>query len=108
METIEKFSHCRFFDGGSGCPYTETRDRLFWDYERYWVETPDEDFEDIIDSYRLFGLADFSVDDGVPETLKAFLWSRFGHWAGANISRIHAAEAFERWYKKYYLSHPTL
>lgn len=108
METLEKFSHCRFFDGGSVCPYSAMRDRSFWGYERHWVETPDEEFEDMVSSYRRFGLADFATDDGVPETLKAFLWSRFIHWFGAEVARERVAEAFKHWYLTFYLVRPIL
>lgn len=108
METLEKFSHCRFFDGGSVCPYGAHPDRELWGYERFWVETPDEEFEDAVSSYRQFGLTDFSVSDGVPETLKAFLWSRFIHWGGIGVAQTPSPEAFKHWYLSSYLVRPIL
>lgn len=108
MDTLEKFSHCRFFDGGSRCSYASSSERRLWEYERYWVETPDDELEDEVASYRRFGLGDFSSGDGVPETLKALLWSRFMHWGGVGLEQTPSPEAFKRWYRELYLSRPIL
>lgn len=108
MDTLEKFSHCRFFDGGKRCPYASNFERRLWEYERHWVETPDEDLADEVSSYRRFGLRDFSSGDGVPETLKALLWGRFIHWGGIGVEQSPSPEAFKRWYRERYLSRPIL
>jgi hypothetical protein len=108
MDTLEKFSRCRFFDGGAQCSYLSAFEQRLWEYERLWVETPDDDFADEIKSYRRFGLEDFSSSDGVPETLKALLWSRFIHWGGVGVEQSPSPEAFKHWYRERYLSRPIL
>lgn len=114
METLEKFSHCRFFDGGySPTIYPEgDHRRRVWRYERHWVETPDEELEDDLQAYRRIGLSGFSADDGVPESLKAALWAQYCHTlVVASLippSMKDIAEKFKKWYLSVYLGSPSI
>lgn len=114
MDTIEKFGYCRFFDGDdSPTIYPEgDRRRRLWRYERHWVETPDAELEDDLQAYRRLGLGGFSADDGVPEALKAALWSQYCHASvvasleSPSIKDI--AEKFKKWYLSNYLGSPSV
>lgn len=72
---------------------------MFWGYEAAWIDRMLDkgyDFGNELHDYLSYGLADFSVFDDTPITLKALLFNRFCHWQGVNI------EDFKNWYKTQY------
>lgn len=92
------FNYCRYYKGEQSCPFDDTRGAL-WDYERVWCEMQskkDAAINDIVRDYNLYGLNGFEPYDGVPTSLKAFLFNRFSNWVGADVP------AFKEWYNDTY------
>lgn len=93
---------CRYYKGQKRCPANISS--LFWNYERIWVEwmleSEDEkskgaeELKLMLKRYKEVHLENFQEDDGVPITLKAFLFNRFEHW--------NEGDGFEIWYMKKY------
>jgi len=95
MINNDRIKYCKLYKGERTNQYKGDLG-LIWDYERIWVENDDPEFyAQILEDYKLYGLSDFSPDDGVPLTLKAMIWSRHAHWYGAND-----IEGFKDWYTK--------
>ena len=94
------FSYCRYYKGEKTNPFPEGDARaLLWEYERTWCEMQtkkDASMHDMMYDYNIHGLSDFEPYDGVPVSLKAFLFNRFSHWIEAN------ADAFKEWYNDTY------
>lgn len=57
---------------------------------------------DTLEDYEAYSLKSFSADDGVPVSLKAFLFNRFMHWQGGYGMEIDR-DAFKKFYFRYYL-----
>ena len=102
MAKEDLIKKCRYYKGQKECPANAPT--LFWNYERIWVEytlkAEDENsFEArelklMLKRYKDVHLENIQADDGVPITLKAFLFNRYEHWTdGKN---------FEEWYLKKY------
>lgn len=75
---------CRFYKGGTECPYNEGNKQMFWLCEKWWAEQtfPATDagcqlISPILKEYTDAGLSNFEMYDGVPITLKAVLFNRF-------------------------------
>lgn len=101
----ELIRHCLFYKGGETCPDEVSSligGRQIWFYEKRWVEMSlaGELFEQELGEYDAFGMSDFSVDDGVPITLKALLFNRY--YAGGPME--NGGSAFREWYNNNYLS----
>lgn len=97
MNDLVKF--CRYYKGEEECPYKDPNERALWFYERAWTfdaaKEAGELAEEIIISYITRGLASFEYDDGVPLSLKAYLFNCLGKWGGST-------EGFKEIYRKYY------
>ncbi len=102
MAKEDLIKQCRYYKGQKRCPANTPS--LFWDYERIWLEymlkAEDENsFEArelklMLKRYKDVHPENIQADDGVPITLKAFLFNRYEHWTdGKN---------FEEWYLKKY------
>lgn len=88
--------YCRYYRGEKKCP--NKADFLFWDYERIWAENliSDDTFHEQLRNYVQSGLAEFQRDDGVPLSLKVFLFDRYCHWNSGAM--IDAVEGFKDFY----------
>lgn len=100
---------CRFYRGESSNPYEgKNSDKaMLWSYEQMWVKRAERGLSpadsDTLDDYEAYGLKSFSADDGVPLSLKAFLFGRFMHWQGGYGMEVDA-ENFRQFYLRQYLS----
>ena len=102
----ELIEHCLFYNGEDECPNEVEAmigGKQIWFYEKRWVEMTlqGESFEQEIEEYNAYGMSDFSVDDGIPISLKALLYNRFYYMSGT-LER--GGKAFREWYSNYYLS----
>lgn len=93
--------YCRYYKGEktNPFPYDDVRS-LLWDYEKAWCEiqrTHDAKMNDILRDYNLYGLSDYEPYDGVPVSLKAYLFDRFSNWMG-----VHNSDDFKKWYTETY------
>ena len=52
-----------------------------------------------VQEYNAYGMADFSLEDGVPVSLKALLFNRFYKGGYVEFGGAH----FRRWYQEIYL-----
>lgn len=99
---------CRFYRGESSNPYEDkdSNKAMMWSYEQMWVRDAERGLSsadsETLEGYEAYGLKPFSSDDGVPISLKAFLFNRFMHWQGGYGMEIDR-EAFKKFYLKYYL-----
>lgn len=101
LEDIIK--QCRYYKGQKKCPANAPS--LFWNYERIWVEWTLEaenensegarELKAMLKRYKDVHLENFQEDDGIPITLKAFLFNRYEHWTEGG--------GFEEWYQKNYI-----
>ena len=77
---------CRYYKGEKENPFPVSLRYWIWEFERRWVDdtlasaqseegTPF--LSDSLSRYRVAGLEDFAVDDGVPLLLKATLYALF-------------------------------
>ena len=104
----ELWKKCRFYRGEPSNPYDgeDPNKAMMWSYEQMWVRDAERGLSPAdsgtLDDYKAYGLKSFSPDDGVPVSLKAFLFNRFMHWQGGNGMEIDR-EAFKNFYLKYYL-----
>lgn len=106
MNDMLKF--CRYYKGEDVCPedITKNKDSYLWHYEKMWVENPafrnetDEPNNINFYEYKYAGLIDFNAADGVPVTLKALLFNRYGHWCGGYED---IRDGFKKWYFEFYL-----
>ena len=98
------FSYCRYYKGEKKNPFPDYDVRaLLWDYERNWCEiqrNKDDFMHDIVCEYNVNGLDDFEPYDGVPVSLKAFLFNRYCHWNSG--SPYDCIEPFKKWYNDTY------
>lgn len=107
-ETLIGF--CRYYKGEDSNPY-EGKDQskaMFWFYESVWVrdtievskdtkQEKEHDCFNYLNDYVRSGLSQFEMTDGVPATLKALLFNRYGHWMQGSV------ESFKEWYKGVYM-----
>lgn len=98
---------CRYYDGEPSNPY-EGKDpdkAMLWAYEQMWVKNAERGLSpadsETLEDYEAYGLKQFSVDDGVPLSLKAFLFNRFMHWQGG-FGMDDDRENFKRFYSRFY------
>lgn len=100
---------CRFYRGESSNPYEgmDADKAMLWSYEQMWVKSAERGLSpadpETLEDYEAYGLKSFSADDGVPLSLKAFLFSRFLHWQGGYGMEIDR-DNFKQFYLRYYLS----
>lgn len=100
---------CRFYRGGSLNPYEgkDPNKAMMWMLEHMWVENEERGLSPassgIIEDYEAYGLKSFNADDGVPLSLKAFLFARFMHWQGGNGMEVDR-EGFKQFYLRFYLT----
>ena len=103
MTTEDVIKQCRYYKGQKKSPANTPL--TFWNYERIWVEwtleAEDEksvgaqELKAMLKRYKDVHLENFQVDDGVPVTLKAFLFNRYEHWT--------EGDGFEESYMKNYI-----
>lgn len=99
---------CRYYKGETSNPYEgkDPNKAMMWSYEQMWVRDAERGLSpadsETLEWYEAYGLNHFSSDDGVPVSLKAFLFNRFMHWQGGYGMEIDR-EAFKKFYIKYYL-----
>ena len=100
---------CRFYRGESSNPYEgmDANKAMLWFYEQMWVKREERGLSpadsEILEDYEEYGLKSFNADDGVPLSMKAFLFSRFLHWQGGYGMEIDR-DNFKQFYFRYYLS----
>lgn len=103
MKNLTKY--CRYYRGEKKCPEDLTGNKnMFWFYEKIWTEREearDENNDDTMD-YILYGLKDFSAQDGTPITLKSMLLNRYCHWLGG-WGMEDDVRGFKKWYVEEYL-----
>lgn len=107
MVTKKDLMHfCRYYKGTTQCPFTEQNEKMFWEYEKVWVEKSwessmngklDSVLSLSLDQYIANGLSTFSDMDGVPVGIKALLFNRYEHWLEGSPND------FKKWYLNYYL-----
>lgn len=106
---VDLLKSCRFYRGSSLNPYEgkDPNKAIMWMLERMWVENEERGLSPtssgIIEDYEAYGLKSFNADDGVPLSLKAFLFARFMHWQGGNGMEIDR-EGFKQFYLRFYLT----
>lgn len=99
---------CRFYRGEPSNPYDgkDQNKAMLWSYEQMWVQRAERGLSpadsDTLEDYDAYGLKSFSADDGVPVSLKAFLFNRFMHWQGG-YGRETDLDAFKKFYLHRYL-----
>lgn len=99
---------CRFYRGEPLNPYDgkDQNKAMMWSYEQMWVRKAECGMSpadsETLEGYEAYGLKTFCSDDGVPISLKAFLFNRFMHWQGGNGLDVDR-DAFKKFYLKYYL-----
>ena len=106
MERKDLISVCRFYKGGLLNLY-KGDERLLWEYERAWVQdsiaaskrSDREPLSSMLDEYMAYGLREFSNQDGIPVTLKAYLFKRY---AKTSDSMYAAVEPFKKFYARHY------
>lgn len=100
---------CRFYRGEFSNPYEgkDPNKAMLWAYEQMWVKSAERGLSpadpDTLEDYEAYGLKSFSPDDGVPLSLKAFLFGRFLHWQGG-YGMAEDTENFKQFYLRHYLS----
>lgn len=100
-------SVCRYYKGEAENPYKDggkdSKRHWFWEYERFWVKLSVSSTEDdnglgyFIDEYNRNGMYDFEPYDGVPLTLKAFLFVKLSNELEGMVNK----EIFKKWYVSY-------
>lgn len=82
---------CRYYKGEPSNPYEgkDPNKAMLWSYEQMWVRDAERGLSPAdsgtLEDYEAYGLKSFNADDGVPISLKAFLFNRFMHWQGATV-----------------------
>lgn len=93
--------YCRYYDGVN-YENAPANKRLLASYEEAWIRIQIADFEylrSMFEEYIAYGQEFFSMNDGVPMSMKALLFNRWGHWGG----NLCDGESFQKWYNEYYL-----
>lgn len=105
---------CRYYNGEDECPeYLNRNEKIFWEYEKKWVEANlNKDWgmlKKYLVEYIAYGHGDFESDDGVPSTLKAFLFNRWCKRGGdvsdaATFQHFYQTECKRSWIDEYVFS----
>lgn len=104
MEKKDFLKYCRYYKGEKECPYKDTdpNKSMLWFYERSWlidIGNVAEDSNTAISEYINSGLGLFEQFDGIPLSLKSYLFNRYAKTCN---SLADAVEPFKVFYKKYY------
>ena len=104
MEAAELIKQCRYYHGEDKCPESLKalkHGELIWFYEMKWVQflLQGDSLDWALDEYNAFGMSGFSLNDGVPISLKAILFNRYYH--GEHIE--FGGASFRQWYLQTYL-----
>ncbi len=101
MDKSDAIKFCRYYHGEDVCPFRDEERATLWKIERAWAErmiaVNTEMIEEAVSEYVAYGLGEFQMRDGVPISLKAFLFNRLTKYD----ERIDL-EAFRQFYLKYY------
>jgi hypothetical protein len=102
MTEKELISFCKYYKGEKECPFTDQNKSMFWFYECMWVNMTMKDSlcKDYIEEYNYAGLASFNSDDGVPVSLKALLFNRFGKTSMGSLKET--GDFFRKFYLENY------
>lgn len=106
MEKDDLIKSCRYYDGKDTPDENIQGDaRILYDWEASWVrfQTNQGDkgiLTSILEEYTSVGLGDLQPNDGVPITLKAVLFNRFGWHNSAPMEII--VQEFREFYKTLY------
>ena len=101
MNKEELIQSCRYYKGEEKCP-EHTKNWLFWDYEKKWVEdylNNNESVESWRNTVKKNQLGDFATKHHVPDTLVGLLYNRFMHWG----SGYETTDDFYHWMEEHYL-----
>lgn len=103
-EAKEYIRCCRYYRGEEYCPALVKRlpvGEALWFYEMKWVQfnLDGDDLNLYVEEYNAYGMSDFSMEDGVPISLKAFLFNRYYKSGYVEVG----GPSFRRWYLKTYL-----
>ena len=103
MKKQNLIQFCHFYNGEESNPFKDQNKRMLWHYELSWINdmsNNDDEFISIqLDEYIRSGLGYFEYSDGVPMTLKAYLFNRY---AKGSQSLAEAVEPFKKFYSEYY------
>lgn len=107
MTRDELINKCRYYKGESVCPdrlQSEDKEHI-WFYERRWVNmalSEDPILGDYLYQYNMKGYSNFSDNDGVPKSLKAFLLVNF-YKLDEEIPPFSYDVKFIKWYIYMYI-----
>lgn len=107
MKRDDFIKQCRYYNGESVSPWSKMRDDdearnkdMLWWYESIWVQEMENGqqslYDEMVSEFVAHGLSELGAGDGVPITLKALLFNRYGK-TGWN-----AAKEFTQFYNVYY------
>lgn len=101
MKENDLLQYCRYYKGQKENPYKEQNDRLFWEYEKYWINAmlnkSETQLSEYINDYLREGYKDFEKFDDTPMTLKALLLNRFDHWMpGGNFKEFYKKQYYKK------------
>ena len=112
MTREELILDCRYYNGEDDAPETiPVEKRMFWNYERSWIEfvlRNDEILQDSLDYFtEVYHLPDLLPEDldATPLSLKAILFNRYDHWIG-RYSQSHEeyGNQMKEWYLRDYVA----
>ena len=106
MDRDTAIKKCRYYGGEEECPEALKEfpaGEFLWFYEMKWVQflLQGEVLDWDVQEYNAYGMADFSLEDGVPVSLKALLFNRFYKDGYVEFGGAR----FRRWYQEIYLQH---
>lgn len=102
MTRADYIALCHYYKGEKGNPLTHAKDKnksMLWELEKLWVETELSTTASVLsdfNEYKAKGLLYFAKD-GVPEQLKALIFSSF-----MKTSYDGDVKPFKEFYFKYY------
>lgn len=103
MTREELVGLCRYYKGEEACPFDgkDQNRSMLWFYEMSWVEDTlnGRSFAEQLADYSACGLDPLAASDGIPKTLKARLFNRYGR---GSYSMREAAASFREFYGEYY------
>lgn len=91
---------CKYYKGEAECTLKDADQIRAWNYEREWIESVQNETDELNEAivhYVDIGLQNFSKEDRIPKSLKAFLFYRF-----SNVNERTDPEAFKKFYNKLY------
>ena len=94
----ELLKHCRYYQSEDENPYimfTHHPQWQIWKLEKEWLETTSCNIiSGVVSYYTLYDIKNFEANDGVPYSLKAYLFYQFMKWTNEQ----YQPEKFKRFY----------